>query len=36
FFYYVVISADGKHGFSETLAEHNAKVNQARKDGILP
>ena len=36
FFYYVVISADGKHGFSETLAEHNAKVDQARKDGILP
>ncbi|HEX9854758.1 MAG TPA: endolytic transglycosylase MltG [Acidimicrobiia bacterium] len=36
YFYYVVVSADGRHGFSETLDEHNAKVAQARADGIIP
>ncbi len=36
YLYYVLIDADGKHGFSETLEEHNRKVAQAREDGILP
>lgn len=36
FFYYVLIDEDGRHGFSETLEEHNEKVAQAREDGILP
>ena len=36
FFYYVLVSEDGSHGFSETLEEHNEKVAQAREDGVLP
>lgn len=36
FLYYVLIDTDGTHGFSETLEEHNAKVAQARADGVLP
>ena len=35
FFYYVLIDSDGTHGFSETLEEHNAKVEQAKADGVL-
>lgn len=35
FRYYVVVAADGGHGFSVTLEEHNAKVAQARADGII-
>jgi len=36
FLYFVVVSTEGEHGFSVTLEEHNAKVNQAREDGVLP
>ncbi|HSF86444.1 MAG TPA: endolytic transglycosylase MltG [Acidimicrobiia bacterium] len=36
FYYYVLIDENGKHGFSETLEEHNEKVAQAREDGVLP
>jgi UPF0755 protein len=36
FLYYVLVDTDGTHGFSETLEEHNAKVAQAREDGVLP
>ena len=36
FLFFVVVSTEGEHGFSVTLAEHNAKVNQAREDGVLP
>lgn len=36
FYYYVLIDEEGRHGFSETLEEHNEKVAQAREDGILP
>ncbi len=36
YLYYVLIDTDGRHGFSETLEEHEAKVEQARADGILP
>ncbi len=35
YFYYVLVDTDGTHGFSETLDEHNAKVEQARQDGVL-
>jgi peptidoglycan lytic transglycosylase G len=36
YFYYVLASEDGSHGFSETLEEHREKIEQARADGILP
>jgi UPF0755 protein len=36
FLYYVLIDEEGRHGFSTTLEEHQAKVEQARADGILP
>lgn len=36
YLYYVLVDTDGSHGFSETLEEHNAKVAQAREDGVLP
>lgn len=36
FYYYVLSDADGSHTFSETLEEHNAAVEQARDEGILP
>lgn len=36
FYYYVVVEESGKHGFSETLEEHNAKKQQAKDDGIIP
>lgn len=35
FFYYVLVSKDGNHGFSETIEEHNAKKEQAKADGVL-
>lgn len=36
FFYYVLVDLDGSHGFSTTLEDHQAKVAQARADGVLP
>ncbi len=36
FYYYVVVEESGKHGFSETLEEHNRKKQQAKDDGIIP
>lgn len=36
YFYYVLVSEDGSHGFSETLEEHREKIEQARADGVLP
>jgi UPF0755 protein len=36
FLFYVLVSEDGHHGFSETLEEHRAKTEQARADGVLP
>ena len=36
FYYYVLIDAEGKHGFSETLEEHNRKKQEARDAGIIP
>lgn len=36
FLYYVLSDTDGSHTFSTTLEEHNAAVQQAREDGVLP
>ena len=36
FFFYVLSDTEGHHAFAETLDEHNANVQQARDDGILP
>ena len=35
FYYYVVVDVDGRHGFSTTLDEHNAKVAKARAEGVI-
>jgi cell division protein YceG involved in septum cleavage len=32
----VLASNDGRHGFSETYEEHQAKIEQAKADGVLP
>jgi UPF0755 protein len=36
FRFYVLVSEDGRHGFSVTYEEHQAKIAQAKADGILP
>jgi len=36
FYYYVLIDVDGKHGFSETLEEHNRKKQEAKDAGVIP
>ncbi len=36
FFFYVLASEDGKHAFAATLEEHQANVERAREEGILP
>ena len=36
FFFYVLVSPDGRHGFSKTYEEHKEKIAQAKKDGVLP
>ena len=36
FLFYVLVSEDGRHGFSATLEEHRARIEQAKADGILP
>lgn len=36
FFFYVLSDSEGHHAFAETLEEHNANVEQAREDGVLP
>ncbi len=36
FLFYVLASKDGRHGFSETYEEHQAKIEQAKADGVLP
>lgn len=35
YFYYVLISTDGTHGFSRTLEEHNQKKEEAKEAGVL-
>ena len=34
--FYVVVSADGAHGFSVTYEEHQQRVEQAKAEGIIP
>lgn len=34
--FYVVVSADGAHGFSVTYEEHQQRVQQAKAEGIIP
>ncbi len=36
YFFYVLVSPDGRHGFSRTYEEHKEKIAQAKKDGVLP
>lgn len=36
FLFYVLVSEDGRHGFSETYEEHQLKIEQAKADGVLP
>lgn len=36
FYYYVLVDPDGKHGFSETLEEHNRKKQEAKDAGVIP
>ena len=36
FLFYVLAAEDGRHGFSETYEEHQAKIEQAKADGVLP
>jgi len=36
FYYYVVVETSGKHGFSETLEEHNRKKQEAKDAGVIP
>jgi UPF0755 protein len=35
YLYYVLVDKDGTHGFSETLAQHEALKRQAKEDGVL-
>ncbi len=36
YLYYVLSDLEGHHAFAATLDEHNANVEQARADGVLP
>ena len=36
FYYYVLVDESGKHGFSETLEEHNQKKQEAKDAGVIP
>lgn len=36
YYFYVLVSPDGRHGFSVTYEEHQEKIAQAKKDGVLP
>lgn len=36
FYYYVLVDSSGKHGFSETLEEHNRKKQEAKDAGVIP
>lgn len=36
FYYYVLVDTNGKHGFSETLEEHNRKKEEAKAAGVIP
>jgi UPF0755 protein len=36
YLFYVLVSPDGRHGFSTTYEEHKEKIAQAKQDGVLP
>lgn len=36
FLYYVLSSPDGSHTFTTNIDDHNAAVQQAREDGVIP
>lgn len=36
YLFYVLVSADGSHGFSTTYEDHQEKIAQAKADGVLP
>lgn len=36
YLFYVLVTPDGRHGFSTTYEEHQEKIAQAKKDGVLP
>jgi UPF0755 protein len=36
YYFYVLSDLEGRHAFAETFEEHQANVNQAREDGVLP
>ena len=36
YLFYVLADLEGRHAFAETFEEHQANVNQAREDGVLP
>ena len=36
YLFYVLTDLEGHHAFAETFEEHQANVNQAREDGVLP
>jgi cell division protein YceG involved in septum cleavage len=36
FFFYVLVSSDGSHGFSTTYEEHQQKIAKAKEEGVLP
>ena len=36
FLFYVLVSPEGRHGFSVSYEEHQEKIAQAKADGVLP
>lgn len=36
YLFYVLKDVDGSHAFAETFEEHQANIDQARRDGVLP
>ena len=36
YLFYVLISPDGSHGFSETYEEHQERIAKAKAEGVLP
>ena len=36
FLFYVLSDLEGRHAFASNIDDHNANINQAREDGVLP
>jgi UPF0755 protein len=36
YYFYVLSDLEGSHAFAETFEQHQANINQAREDGVLP